>query len=47
MAATGTTAYSGYNAVKIITSTDSADIDWYNVDWEKVQAYFKKREPAL
>lgn len=36
MAATGTTAYSGYNAVKTFISTDSADIDWGNIDWEKV-----------
>lgn len=36
VAATGTTAYAGYNAVKIFTATDSADIDWDNIDWEKV-----------
>ena len=36
MAATGTTAYSGYNAVKIYTATDSSEIDWGNIDWEKV-----------
>ena len=36
MAATGTTAYSGYNAVKKLTATDSSEIDWGNIDWEKV-----------
>ena len=36
VAATGTTAYAGYNAVKTITSTDSEDIDWDNIDWEQV-----------
>ena len=36
IAATGTTGYSGYNAVKTFTATDSADIDWGNIDWEKV-----------
>ena len=36
IAATGTTALSGYNAVKTITSTDSSDIDWENIDWDKV-----------
>ena len=29
-AATVTTAFAGYNAIKTFTSTDSADIDWYN-----------------
>ncbi|MBP3796639.1 MAG: HNH endonuclease [Ruminococcus sp.] len=36
LAATAGTAYAGYNAVKTFTSTDAADIDWSNVDWEKV-----------
>lgn len=36
LAATAGTAYAGYNAVKTFTSTDGADIDWSNVDWEKV-----------
>lgn len=36
LAATAGTAYAGYNAVKTYTSTDAADIDWSNVDWEKV-----------
>ena len=30
------TIKSGYDAVKTFTSTDAADIDWNNVDWEKV-----------
>jgi len=36
IAATGTTAFSGYNAVKTFTSTDASEIDWENIDWEKV-----------
>lgn len=36
VAATGTTAYAGYNAIKTFTSTDSTDIDWDNIDWDKV-----------
>ena len=36
LAATAGTAYAGYNAVKTFTSTDAADIDWDNIDWEKV-----------
>lgn len=36
LAASAGTAYAGYNAVKTFTSTDAADIDWSNVDWEKV-----------
>lgn len=36
LAATAGTAYAGYNAVKTYTSTDAADIDWNNIDWEKV-----------
>lgn len=30
------TAKAGYDAVKTLTSTDAADIDWNNVDWNKV-----------
>ena len=36
VAATAGTAYAGYNAVKTITATDSADIDWGNIDWNAV-----------
>jgi len=36
IAATAGTAYAGYNAVKTFTSTDGTDIDWDNIDWEKV-----------
>lgn len=36
LAASAGTAYAGYNAVKTFTSTDAADIDWSNIDWEKV-----------
>ena len=36
VAATGTTAYAGYNAIKTFTSTDSTDIDWDSIDWDKV-----------
>lgn len=36
VAATGTTVYTGYNTIKTFTSTDSTDIDWDNIDWEKV-----------
>lgn len=35
-AATAGTAYSGYQAVKTFTSTDGVDIDWDNIDWDKV-----------
>ena len=34
--ATKETADAGYNAVKTFTSTDATDIDWNNIDWEKV-----------
>lgn len=30
------TVKSGYDAVKTFTSTDAADIDWNNIDWDKV-----------
>ena len=30
------TAKAGYDAVKTFQSTDAADIDWDNIDWEKV-----------
>lgn len=36
LAATAGTAYAGYNAVKTFTATDGVDIDWDNIDWEKV-----------
>lgn len=36
VAATSGTAYAGYNAVKAVTATDSADIDWGNIDWNAV-----------
>lgn len=36
IAASGTTAYAGYKAVKAFTATDAADIDWDNIDWEKL-----------
>lgn len=36
LTATAGTAYAGYQAVKTFTSTDSTDIDWKNIDWEKV-----------
>lgn len=36
LAATAGTAKAGYDAVKTFTSTDAADIDWNNVDWDKV-----------
>lgn len=36
ISAASATAYSGYNAVKTFTSTEATDIDWDNVDWEKV-----------
>ncbi|MDD4496262.1 MAG: HNH endonuclease [Eubacteriales bacterium] len=38
LAATVGTAYSGYQAVKKIISTEASDIDWANIDWEKVGA---------
>lgn len=30
------TVYAGYNAVKTFTTTDAADIDWSNIDWDSV-----------
>lgn len=36
LAATAGTIASGYEAIKTFTSTDSADIDWNNIDWNKV-----------
>lgn len=30
------TAYAGYQAVKTFTATDASEIDWDNIDWEKV-----------
>lgn len=33
-----TTVYAGYNAVKTFTTTDAADIDWNNIDWNAVGA---------
>lgn len=36
LTASAGTAYAGYNAVKTYTSTDASDIDWNNIDWEKV-----------
>lgn len=35
LAASAGTAAAGYNAVKTFTSTDAADIDWANIDWER------------
>lgn len=35
LATTGT-AYSAYDTVKAFTSTDVSEIDWNNIDWEKV-----------
>ena len=35
-AAVGGAGYAGYNMVKTITSTNAADVDWENIDWEKV-----------
>lgn len=32
------TAYAGYNAIKTFQTTDAAEIDWNNVDWNKVGA---------
>jgi len=36
LATTGGTAYAGYQAVKTFTATDASEIDWNNIDWEKV-----------
>lgn len=30
------TATTGYNAIKTFTATDGAEIDWQNIDWERV-----------
>lgn len=38
LAATGGTVQAGRNAVKTFSSTSAADIDWDNIDWEKVGA---------
>lgn len=38
LAATAGTAYAGHKAVKAFTATDSTDIDWDNIDWQKVGA---------
>ncbi len=35
IAASGT-VYEGYNAIKTFTSTDAAEIDWENIDWDQV-----------
>ncbi len=34
--ATAGTAYAGQKAIKTFSSTDSADINWSDIDWEKV-----------
>lgn len=36
IAATAGTVQAGNNAIKAFTSTDGVDIDWDNIDWEKV-----------
>ncbi len=36
MAMSANTAKAGYNAVKTFQATDATDIDWNNIDWEKV-----------
>lgn len=36
LTAAGFTAKTGYDAVKTFTSTDSQEIDWNNIDWERV-----------
>ena len=38
LAATAGTAYSGYQAVKTFTATDSAKIDWKKINWKRVGA---------
>lgn len=35
-ASVASATYYGYNMVKTLNSTDATDIDWDNVDWEKV-----------
>lgn len=36
LAGTAGTVNAGYNAVKTFQATDAADIDWENIDWQKV-----------
>ncbi|NLT47755.1 MAG: hypothetical protein GXX92_05015 [Clostridiales bacterium] len=36
LTASAGTAYTGHNVIKKFTATDSVDIDWENIDWEKV-----------
>ena len=43
LAATAGTAYAGYNAVRTFTATDGVDIDWENIDWERVGATSAQR----
>ena len=43
LAATAGTAYAGYNAVKTFTATDGIEIDWNNIDWERVGASSAQR----
>ena len=38
LAGTAGTVTAGYNAVKTFQATDAADIDWENIDWQKVGA---------
>ena len=38
LTATAGTVTAGYNAVKTFQATDAADIDWDNIDWQKVGA---------
>ena len=38
LAGTAGTVGAGYNAVKTFQATDAADIDWDNIDWQKVGA---------
>lgn len=38
LAGTAGTIGAGYNAVKTFQATDAADIDWDNIDWQKVGA---------
>ena len=38
LSATAGTSYAGYKAVKTFTSTDSSEIDWKHIDWNKVGA---------
>lgn len=43
LTATAGTAYAGYNAVKTFTATDGIEIDWNNIDWERVGATSAQR----